>query len=170
VFELAEAELARAARYQHPICLAMLDLDHFKSINDRFGHAVGDDALKLFAKTASASMRGTDVFGRLGGEEFVAILPGTAADARLVAERVRLAFRLAGDEISGHRIAATVSVGIAEAAAPVEIASLLARADAALYRATANGRNRVEIDEADSPIDWVAKPKPIRSEPLAALP
>ena len=161
--------IARQARKRMPVSVLGFDLDHFKSINDRFGHAVGDDALKLFARTASASMRATDVIGRLGGEEFVAILPGSAADARIVAERVRLAFRLVGVEISGHSIGATVSVGVAAAAAPVEIASLLGRADAALYRAKANGRNRVEIDEAETPIDWVSRPAAVRPEPVAAL-
>jgi diguanylate cyclase (GGDEF)-like protein len=129
----------------------LFDLDKFKSINDRFGHAVGDDALKVFAATASAKMRASDVIGRLGGEEFAAILPGSAAEAAMVAERLRLAFQAAGVVISGHHIGATVSIGIATAIPPVQIDPLLARADAALYRAKHSGRNRIEFDETDFP-------------------
>jgi diguanylate cyclase (GGDEF)-like protein len=87
------------------------------------------------------------VIGRLGGEEFAAIIPGTAAEAGMVAERLRLAFQAAGVIISGHQMGATVSIGVATANAPVEIDPLLARADAALYRAKHNGRNRIEYDD-----------------------
>ena len=130
--------------------MLLFDLDKFKSINDRFGHAVGDDALKVFAATATANMRSTDVIGRLGGEEFAAIIPGNAAEAGLVAERLRAAFQAAGVVISGHEIGATVSIGVASAIPPVQIDPLLARADAALYRAKHNGRNRVEYDREDT--------------------
>ena len=96
-------------------------------------------------------MRATDVVGRLGGEEFAAILPGNPAEAGLVAERLRLAFQAAGVVISGHHIGATVSIGVATAIPPVRLDALLARADAALYRAKRNGRNRIEYDEASAP-------------------
>jgi diguanylate cyclase (GGDEF)-like protein len=97
-------------------------------------------------------MRATDVIGRIGGEEFAAILPSGAAEAAMVAERVRAAFQVAAIEISGHAAGATVSTGLACALPPVEIEALLARADAALYRAKGNGRNRVEIaDEEPAP-------------------
>jgi diguanylate cyclase (GGDEF)-like protein len=96
-------------------------------------------------------MRATDVIGRLGGEEFAAIIPGSAEDAAMVAERVRAAFQEAGIVISSHPIGATVSIGLACAVPPVDIDSLLARADAALYRAKHNGRNRVEIADAAMP-------------------
>jgi diguanylate cyclase (GGDEF)-like protein len=149
--EAADRLMAQHTRKSLPVSVLLFDLDHFKSINDRFGHAVGDEALKVFARAASDNMRATDVVGRLGGEEFAAILPGTAAEAAMVADRVRAAFQAAGIAISSHRMDATVSIGVACAVPPVEIDSLLARADQALYRAKANGRNRVEIAEGDHP-------------------
>jgi diguanylate cyclase (GGDEF)-like protein len=146
--EAADRLIVQRGRRSLPVSVLLFDLDHFKSINDRFGHAVGDEALKVFARAASENMRATDIVGRLGGEEFVAILPGNAAEAKLVAERVRAAFQIAGMEIASHRMGATVSIGLASTLAPVEIDPLLARADAALYRAKNNGRNRIEIAES----------------------
>ena len=154
--EAADRLIAQHARKSLPVSVMLFDLDKFKSINDRFGHATGDDALKVFAGAVSTSMRDTDVIGRLGGEEFAAIIPGNAAEAAMVANRVRLAFQAVGVEISGHQIGATVSIGVASMLAPVEIDILLARADAALYRAKANGRNRVEIADAGAPAMPVA--------------
>jgi diguanylate cyclase (GGDEF)-like protein len=162
--ETADRLIAQCARKSQPISVLLFDLDHFKSINDRFGHAVGDEALKVFAQTASENMRTTDVVGRLGGEEFVAILPGNAADAKLVAERVRTAFQIAGMEIASHRMGATVSIGLACAVAPTEIDPLLARADAALYRAKNNGRNRIEVAES-----FLTPEAPSGAKPSAAL-
>lgn len=151
--EAADRLIAQRARRSLPVSVLVFDLDKFKSINDRFGHAVGDEALRVFATAASANMRATDVIGRLGGEEFVAIIPGNAVDAAVVANRVRVAFQAVGVEISGHQIGATVSVGVASALAPVELDDMLARADAALYRAKNHGRNRVEsAGEAPSAI------------------
>ena len=143
--EASDRLVAGCGRKSQPVNVLVFDLDHFKSINDRFGHAVGDEALRVFANTASANMRVSDVIGRLGGEEFAAILPGTVADATMVAERLRVAFQVAAIEIAGHAIGATVSIGIATAVAPVLVDDLLAQADAALYRAKSNGRNRIEI-------------------------
>jgi diguanylate cyclase (GGDEF)-like protein len=125
----------------------LFDLDTFKSINDRFGHAVGDETLKTFAGIAQARMRATDVIGRIGGEEFAAILQGDTAEAGLVAERLRLAFQAAGVAVSGHRIGATVSIGVTTAIAPAQVDVLLAQADAALYRAKHHGRNRIEFSD-----------------------
>ena len=103
-------------------------------------------------------MRVSDVIGRLGGEEFVAILPGSIADAMLVGERVRLAFEKAGAEISGHDIGATVSIGVAEAGPPLaEFGELLGRADNALYRAKHSGRNRVVADDGPAGTDTSAQ-------------
>jgi diguanylate cyclase (GGDEF)-like protein len=148
-FEAAEPLLARQARKRRPISVLMFDLDHFKSINDGFGHGVGDDALRQFAKTVGTTMRAGDIVARLGGEEFVAILPNGLADAQAAAERVRAAFETAGREISGHRLGATVSIGVACAiTADADIHGLLGAADAALYRAKAGGRNRVEAVES----------------------
>jgi diguanylate cyclase (GGDEF)-like protein len=145
--QAANAMIAQRARKSLPVSVLLFDLDKFKSINDRFGHAVGDDALKVFAASASANVRSTDVIGRIGGEEFAAIIPGNAAEAGFVAERLRAAFQAVGVVISGHEMGATVSIGVATAIPPVEIDPMLARADAALYRAKHNGRNRVEFDD-----------------------
>jgi diguanylate cyclase (GGDEF)-like protein len=143
--EGAQRLIAQGARKQRPVTVLMFDLDHFKSINDRFGHAIGDDALRLFARTASASMRADDIIGRLGGEEFAAVVPGGSEVAAGIAERVRLAFATAGVEVSGHRLNATVSIGAAWTTNAVPADLMLAEADAALYRAKAAGRNRLEL-------------------------
>ena len=125
------------------------DLDRFKSINDRFGHNGGDAVLQMFATVVRKTMRASDVIGRLGGEEFVAIVSGTLADAAIAAERVRSAFAAAEIALEGQRIAATVSIGIACGSPAAAIETLITRADVALYRAKTNGRNRVErADEA----------------------
>lgn len=137
----------RCGRQQQPVTLLMFDLDHFKSINDRFGHAVGDDALRLFAKTASGNMRAHDVIGRLGGEEFAAVVPGDGSVATGIAERIRTAFQAAGVEVSGCALKATVSIGAAWTVDAVPVDKVLAEADAALYRAKGAGRNRLEIAE-----------------------
>lgn len=156
-FAAATSMIATQIRKKRQVSVLAFDLDHFKSVNDRFGHSVGDETLRLFASTASANMRVTDVIGRLGGEEFVAILPGSMAEAVVVAERVRAAFEKAGVEISGNRIAATVSIGVAEAGPPLaEFGELLGRADAALYRAKHEGRNRVITDEPAKPVSPAA--------------
>ena len=101
--------------------------------------------LQLFAKVARETLRATDIIGRLGGEEFVALLPSTAAEAAIAAERVRAAFAVATIVRNGRRIAATVSIGVASASPATAIDLLITRADDALYRAKKNGRNRVEI-------------------------
>jgi diguanylate cyclase (GGDEF)-like protein len=145
VLAAAQGLIAQRARKGEPISALMFDLDHFKSINDTFGHAIGDKALQLFAATASISMRTTDIVGRFGGEEFVALIPGNISDAKVVAERVRKAFQAAGATVAGCDLNATVSVGAASGAAATDIIALLAAADAALYRAKASGRNRVEL-------------------------
>jgi diguanylate cyclase (GGDEF)-like protein len=146
--EAAELLMARQALRREPVSVLMFDLDHFKSINDRYGHAVGDEALKVFAATVAANLRDDDVVARFGGEEFVAMLPGTMTDAGIAAERVRLAFEAAGRAIGEWQLEATVSIGVACGAPNANIGQLLGHADAALYRAKRNGRNRVEgIDE-----------------------
>jgi diguanylate cyclase (GGDEF)-like protein len=136
---------ARQEKIQGAVTLMMFDLDHFKSINDRFGHAVGDDTLRVFAASVSASMRVNDVIGRLGGEEFAAIVAADRDTAARIAERVRAGFEAVGVEISGHEIDATVSIGTATAAADRHAVDwLIVRADTALYAAKKKGRNRVE--------------------------
>jgi diguanylate cyclase (GGDEF)-like protein len=142
--EAAHQLMARQARKGEFVSVLMFDLDHFKSINDSYGHAVGDDALRLFAATASVSMRANDVIARFGGEEFVAILPGNITDAVMVADRVRLAFEAAALKVGEHSLSATVSVGASCSDGGADIEVLIGDADAALYRAKLNGRNRVE--------------------------
>ncbi len=182
VLQAAQGLITQQARKGDTVSALIFDLDHFKSINDKFGHAVGDKALHLFATTATVSMRTSDIVGRFGGEEFVALLPGTLADAKIVAERVRKAFEAAGVTVAGCDLHATVSIGAASGQPGTDIVALLAAADAALYRAKANGRNRVEAkqgeemptlfattrvraDRADRQVA-VRRPDPI--EPLAA--
>jgi diguanylate cyclase (GGDEF)-like protein len=133
-----------------PVTLMMFDLDHFKSINDRFGHAVGDDVLRVFAQVARSSMRESDIIGRLGGEEFAAIVPGTTDMATKIAERLRAAFEIAGAAVGAQAIGATVSIGTATSyASVVDIDAVIHRADKALYQAKRDGRNRVHAAEDD---------------------
>jgi diguanylate cyclase (GGDEF)-like protein len=150
--EVAHKLIAAQKRKGESVTVLMFDLDHFKAINDRFGHDAGDDALRTFAATASGNMRGDDIIGRLGGEEFAAILPGRAETSVMVAERVRLAFENAGVTISGHCMNATVSIGAADSMADVaNITALLTRADQALYQAKSSGRNRVVVEGVVTP-------------------
>ena len=143
-FAAAQQLVARQAKKGEPVSVLMFDLDHFKNINDSFGHMVGDEALRAFGATAIGTLRASDVVARFGGEEFVAMLPGSLADATTAAERVRLAFQAAGAVVAGRPLAATVSVGAASAPLCADVAALLATADSALYQAKAKGRNRVE--------------------------
>lgn len=138
------AEVARAARYPHPLCLMIIDLDHFKAVNDTYGHLAGDQVLTAAASVLAGSLRATDFTGRYGGEEFCVVLPETSADeAALVAERIRAT--LANTPVTlqgGASVRVTCSIGLAEAQAP-DIDALVACADAALYEAKRRGRNRV---------------------------
>ncbi len=130
-----------------PVSVLAFDLDHFKSINDRFGHKTGDAVLDLFAKMVRKTMRANDIIGRIGGEEFVAILSGELPGGSIAAERVRAAFEKAALAPDSPQIPVTVSIGVACGLPDVAIDLLIARADALLYRAKANGRNRVERDD-----------------------
>ena len=144
--EQAERLLARTEQERGAVTLLLFDLDRFKTINDRYGHRTGDAVLILFAKSAAQSLRPLDLFGRIGGEEFVALLPGvTTETAVAVAERIRSNFMSAAIELDGKPVAATVSVGTASAAqSGYRFDALYAIADTALYRAKQNGRNRTE--------------------------
>ena len=142
-------ERSRAERLREPFSICLLDIDHFKSINDTFGHAAGDAVLHELPSIAGQGLRGVDVFGRFGGEEFLLVLPGTDIEgARLVAERVRAAVEAAQfpGMPAGRRV--TVTLGVAERAPGEDTKSLLNRADRALYAGKGAGRNRVEVDEA----------------------
>jgi diguanylate cyclase (GGDEF)-like protein len=145
-FEQAESARLLATRLNKPIALMMLDIDHFKQLNDRFGHASGDEALVLFADTARGALRDHDIMGRLGGEEFALALPGTDLDGALqAAERLRIAVNQAPLITSGSGYMMTVSVGVVLVEPGEALTAALARADHALYAAKAGGRNRVEV-------------------------
>jgi diguanylate cyclase (GGDEF)-like protein len=141
----------RHAADPRPTAVLLIDLDHFKAINDRFGHAIGDRVLQVFADTAKATIRSTDLIGRLGGEEFAAVLDNAGpVNAAALAERIRSAFADAASEVDGRPVTATVSIGLAIGQMrSLDISALLGQADQALYIAKARGRNRVELARAD---------------------
>ena len=173
-FEATADVVSASKTSKRPVSVLAFDLDHFKSINDNFGHAMGDTMLQLFASVARKTMRATDVIGRLGGEEFVAVLSGTQAEAGIAAERVRAAFETATRDPKGNGITATVSIGVACGPVDIAIDQLITRADAALYRAKANGRNRVEFGDQAAPASRPSTPvvnlQTVRDRLAASLP
>ncbi|GHD67231.1 sensor domain-containing diguanylate cyclase [Jeongeupia chitinilytica] len=137
-------ELARSLRYGTPLTLALIDIDHFKRVNDDYGHPVGDLALVHLVDTVKGCIREADLLGRVGGEEFGLLLPQTAADGALqLLERLRLQLGHEGVPGAGRPLTFTVSIGFATARAGDDAIRLRARADAALYTAKQGGRNRV---------------------------
>jgi diguanylate cyclase (GGDEF)-like protein len=164
-------QLAKRHRAEpRPTAVLLIDLDHFKSINDRFGHALGDRVLEMFTESARKSVRATDLLGRLGGEEFAAMIYDTSRDkAMAVAERIREGFAVAAKEVDGRPVCATVSIGIAfcEEVA-LDVPELLAQSDQALYFAKEKGRNRVEV----ASLEMVMERKPgaaAGAAPVAAV-
>jgi len=145
--EAAEIELQRALRYRQPLAMLMVDIDHFKVVNDTHGHLAGDAALVSFARTLVQEVREVDMVGRWGGEEFAVLLPNsTAEDARRVAERMRQAVAASEMQLNGQVLRCTASFGVAELGAnDITLGGLQKRADDALYRAKRLGRNRVEV-------------------------
>jgi diguanylate cyclase (GGDEF)-like protein/PAS domain S-box-containing protein len=144
---LSEREIGRAARYSHPVSVLMLDLDHFRRINDTYGHAAGDKVLQRFAMLCANGLRNVDVFGRWDGEEFAALLPETDIQgASVIAERLR---RIVADNVltvQDHKINFTVSIGVAECKpGDIGIDSAIGRADSALYDAKKAGRDRISV-------------------------
>lgn len=138
-------ETRRARRHGHPLSLVIMDLDHFKSINDQWGHLAGDDALKTFVRACNAELRGADVFGRLGGEEFGLALPETdLAGAMTVAQRILDRVRAIAIPWPGGLIRLTVSLGVSMLEEEESLEGLVLRADKAMYEAKAQGRNRAE--------------------------
>ncbi len=143
-FEQAERNLSMSRRYQHPLTVLTLDVDHFKHINDRHGHAVGDMALQAIASALPEGLRETDVAGRIGGEEFAVLLPETSeAEAQEIAERLRQNIAAIGLSADGREIPLTASFGLAVLDKEDRFSELLARADQALYQAKERGRNQV---------------------------
>jgi diguanylate cyclase (GGDEF)-like protein len=143
--EIFSAETARFERYGRPLSLLMLDLDHFKSVNDRFGHEAGDEVLRRAAGIAESCVRDVDTVARFGGEEFVVLMPETPLKSALEAgERIRAAIEGASVSWRGSPIPLTVSIGVASAPETATTpAELISSADAALYEAKRQGRNRV---------------------------
>lgn len=145
-FDRTDAARMLSGRMRKPISLMMLDIDHFKALNDRFGHACGDEALRVFADTSRGVLREHDIMGRLGGEEFALALPGTDLPGALqAAERLREAVERV--ILPKHGYAMTVSIGVVLIDPNEDINAALARADQALYQAKSSGRNRVESGE-----------------------
>jgi diguanylate cyclase (GGDEF)-like protein len=139
--------IEREANGGRPVTVLIFDIDHFKSINDRFGHPAGDEILKLFAIILVNTLRLTDLSGRIGGEEFAALLPCSLEEGVVAAERVREAFANSGIAVEDGPVDTTVSIGAAGGPAGTELEVLLAAADTALYQAKRGGRNRVEVAE-----------------------
>ena len=148
ILNLLTIELSRAKRMHSTLSVFFADLDHFKNVNDQFGHLVGDAVLHNAAVRMSGEMREYDHFGRYGGEEFLAVLPNCAADtAREVAERVRQSIAEKPVLTDPARVEITVSIGVSQWRPGQELSELLEQADVALYRAKERGRNRVELED-----------------------
>lgn len=144
-----EAAVKHAQRTGHALCVLLVDVDHFKAINDQHGHAMGDEVLKVVAACLAGSLRAGDQVARYGGEEFLLLLPGTTlAQASVLAERLRAALQNS-QALPEHETNITASFGLAVWRAGESASHLVRRADRAMYRAKAAGRNRVE---ADSPV------------------
>jgi diguanylate cyclase (GGDEF)-like protein len=149
--EQIATELARATRYKRALSILMIDIDHFKRVNDEYGHLAGDEVIRHVTKIASKGLRQSDFVGRYGGEEFVVLLPEIAAPgAIVVAERIRTAVAAAPAVFEDQTIAVTISVGVAELGVFGTAESLLGEADEALYLSKNGGRNRVSVRPARS--------------------
>ena len=142
---LAESEWSRFRRYGRPLALLMIDIDLFKSINDTYGHDVGDEVIKAVAGILQKNKRTSDIAGRLGGEEFALILPEATLDSALTAaERLRQLVADGAINVEGHRLSVTISIGASAGDADMSgVDELLKQADIALYEAKRSGRNRV---------------------------
>jgi diguanylate cyclase (GGDEF)-like protein len=153
LLERAKAEIARAARFRHPMALVMLDIDHFKRINDTWGHLAGDRVIQAVAGACAEVLGSGDCLGRLGGEEFALVLPEAGVEAAQgTAQRLREIVMGLHLEIEGQPLQVTVSIGVAMLEQPDEpLSQLLHRADQAMYRAKQHGRNRVELGQSRPP-------------------
>jgi diguanylate cyclase (GGDEF)-like protein len=145
--EASNRVIEREAAAGRAVTVMIFDIDHFKSINDRFGHPAGDEILKLFSTVVVSNLRISDLSGRIGGEEFAALLACSLDEGVIVAERVREAFETSNIVCEEGPVDTTVSIGVAGGPAGTELEVLLAAADTALYQAKRSGRNRVEAAE-----------------------
>jgi diguanylate cyclase (GGDEF)-like protein len=151
MFEQMERLASLHQRHGQPVCLIMLDLDHFKTINDRFGHPAGDRALTTVVNVVGAQLRDGDMLGRVGGEEFLALMPMTDLEsATLLAERLRLTLAEVVFTEGGDSIHLPASFGVAELAANEGVNAWFRRVDGALYQAKAQGRNAVVVAQTDA--------------------
>ena len=155
-----------------PMAVLLIDLDHFKSINDSFGHALGDRVLQIFAETAHAHIEKQDLIGRLGGEEFAIILYDVnTARAMEIAESIRAAFQQASQTVDGQSVIATCSIGVSVSSeGPLDVSSLLAQADQALYVAKERGRNRCELASFEFVLHLDASTPSLRIQHPASAP
>jgi len=147
IFEAGERELLRAQRYAEPFSLLVIDLDHFKAVNDRHGHLIGDVLLKKVARRMKSALRRSDLIGRPGGDEFIILLVRTTAqEAVLTAERLLGALRERPYRMNGalHRITASIGVASVTEDAPTTLQNLIHRADEAMYAAKQKGGNQVQ--------------------------
>jgi diguanylate cyclase (GGDEF)-like protein len=144
-YEMGRREVERSQRYSRPLCAMFLDIDHFKQVNDRWGHAVGDQVLYHLAESLRHHVRSIDLIGRYGGEEFVLLLPETdQQQALVVAERLRAGVEALVSPTAKGPVAITISIGVAVLTAEHEsLEALIAQADKGLYQAKEGGRNRV---------------------------
>jgi diguanylate cyclase (GGDEF)-like protein len=145
LLNLAEQETQRCRRYNRPLSVLMIDIDHFKTVNDTYGHAIGDEVLIVMTETVMNYLRNVDVLGRFGGEEFVALLPETDSKAAVItAERIRANIEQITIPVDGNLVSITVSIGVGSyQKGDANIDILIQRADEALYQAKNQGRNRV---------------------------
>lgn len=149
-FALAAREFGLAVRHTRPMTVFMIDLDHFKEINDRFGHAAGDRVLQAMAVSFRTALRQTDLIGRYGGEEFAALLSDTdEREARRIAERLRAEAAALHTEWGEHKLGCTLSLGIAhlDSSRDFSVEALIERADQALFRAKLAGRNQLALSD-----------------------
>ena len=149
LFEVGRVEFARVHRMNRAFCCMMLDLDHFKQVNDTYGHPVGDQVLREFARRCKTSVREVDLVGRYGGEELVILLPETDRKTAMhVAERLRSSIAAAPIRFADGEIAMTVSIGVASKDEnTLHLETLIARADQAMYIAKHKGRNLVAMSK-----------------------
>lgn len=146
IFQAIQKEISRFERSRRPFSLLLIDIDHFKEVNDTFGHSTGDEVLRYFADAIKKTAREQDMIARTGGEEFCVLLPDTKKEeAKIVAERIRESVSKVPMQIGGLKISISVSIGVSEIQAQENVDCVYNRADVALYRAKEHGRNTTEM-------------------------